>query len=234
MFGVALFVFVILALAAWSLHAHGYLGIAVIVVGGVAFFGGALRTLLVWVRRRDLVNQERHQQEEERQEWLRWEQERLPGYEDRPVHSELREEREEEEQPKAPLERDTIAQRLDQMSDGEFEQLMAYYFRRQDCAVDATPASGYRGADLIIVADDRRISVRLKRQDAPIGNGAVREAVGGRAFYGAFEAWIITNGTFAKGTRHDAKVAGVRLVDGEELAGWLGELLLDQLEDEPR
>ncbi len=230
--GVALFVFVILFIVSLSLYEHGYLGIAIAVVGVVAVYGGFVRASLVRTARRDQVNRGKRQQEEEWQMRLRWEQETLPGYEEPPVRSVPQEIREEEERPRAQLKRDAIVQRLNEISDGEFERLMAHYFRQQGYSVDVTPASGNRGADFVIAAADHHISVRLKRQEDPVSNGAVREALGGRAFYAAYEAWLITDGTFAKETRYDAKVAGVRLVDGDELAGWLDELL-DQLEDEP-
>lgn len=231
--GIALLIFVILALVSWSLYEHGYLGIAVAVVGGVALSAGLLRASLGSVARRDRINQRTYQQEEERQEWLRWEQEIPPEYKKPPIHSESQERREDEEPPGASLEPGAIVRRLDEMSGGEFERLLAYYFRHQGYVVDTTPASSDRGADLIITVDERRICVRLKRQDEPVGNGAIREVLGGRAFYGAYEAWLIVSGTFANGIRYDAKVAGVRLVDGDELAKWL-EKLPNFLEDEPR
>ncbi len=249
---IALFVLAILSIVALSLYENGYLGIVVAIIGVVAVSVGAVRVFRARVVRSHQVDHRKRQQEEERQmrlrweqeerkhqqeeeqpEWLCWEQEEQPEYEERPVRSVAQERREEEERPEAPSERDVIFQRLEEMSDDEFGQLMAYYFRHQGYAVDSTPAADNRGADLLILVDERRISVRFKRQDEPLSFGDVREALGGRAFYGVYEAWLITNGTFTKGTRYDAKVAGVRLVDGDELVEWLGELR-GSLEDEPQ
>jgi hypothetical protein len=226
-----LFVLVILALVSWSLYEHGYLGVAVAVVGGVALSVGLIRAFRAWVAPRYRVTQGRPQGEWQMR--LPWEQERRPPeYEERPVYSVPRERRKEEEQPRVPLERDALVQRLNEISDGEFEQLMAYYFRRRGYAVEPTPTTGDRGADLVIKVADRRVSVLLKRQDVPVGNRAVQEALSGRAFYGADEAWVITNNAFTKGTRYDARGKGVRLIDGNELAEWLDKLL-HFLEDEP-
>jgi restriction system protein len=126
-----------------------------------------------------------------------------------------------------------MVQRLSEISDGEFEQLITYYFRHRGCAVESTLASSDRGADLLITPSDRHIAVCLKRQGVPVDNRAVQEVLSGRAFYGAYEAWVITNNTFTKAAYDDAVVAGVRLIDGDELVEWLNDLL-DQLEDEPR
>ncbi len=244
MIGVALFVLVILALASWSLQARGYLGTAVAVVGGLALLGGSLRVLLrarLRRRRKLAIHPQRHSEQEGKQPSQYWpeEEEVRPEYEERPVRSEPPGGTAQEQHPRAPLKRDEPPRRLDEMSDEELERLVAHHLRRQGCAFEATPAPGYRGADLVIVADEqRRITVRIKRgEEGPVGYGAVREALGGRAFYGAYEAWLITDGTFAKGIRREAKMAGVRLIDGEELAGWLGELavlLLDRAGDETR
>jgi restriction system protein len=140
--------------------------------------------------------------------------------------------RKEEQRPRDEFERDVLVQRLYEISEAEFEQLMTYYFRRRGYAVEPTPASGNRGADLLIVESDRHIAVRLKRQGVPVGNKVVQEALSGRAFYGAYEAWVITNSTFTRTAHNDARVAGVRLIEGNELSEWLNDLL-DQLEDEP-
>jgi restriction system protein len=138
----------------------------------------------------------------------------------------------EAQKPRDEFERDVLNQRLNEISEAEFEQLMTYYFRRQGYTVDPTSASGNRGANLLIIANDRHIAVRLKQQGVPVGNRVVQEALSGRAFYGAYEAWIITNSTFTRAARNEARVAGVRLIEGNELSEWLNDLL-DQLEDEP-
>lgn len=229
----ALLVLVILALVSWSLYEHGYLGIAAAAVGGVAIFAGFTYALRARIARKNQVKYRRYQEQ------LPWEPERHSGYEEWSIHPVAQEEEEqprvpleEEEQPRVSLKPDATIQRLNEISDGEFEELMASYFREQGYVVGTTLASGGRGADLIIEAAERRISILLKRVDDPLGNSAVQDAVGGRAFYGAYEAWLITNNTFMQVTRFDARRKGVRLVDGEELAEWLDRLPV-QLEDEP-
>jgi restriction endonuclease Mrr len=227
----ALFVLVILTLVGWTLYERGYLGIAVAVVGIVVVSLGLIRAYRAWVVRRVRANQRKRQQGHE-QERLRREKERPSGHGDQPVRS-ITQERRQEKERRDQFERDAVVQRLSEISDGEFEQLMVYYFRRRGYAVEPTLGSNDRGADLLITATGRHIAVRLQRQDVPVDNRAVQEALSARAFYGAYEACVITNNTFTRVAHNDARIAGVRLIDGDELSEWLNDLL-DQLEDEPR
>jgi restriction endonuclease Mrr len=231
---VALFVFVILGLVAFTLYERGYLSIALAIVSAIAVSVGLLYAYRTRVARRDQPTQRRRRQGEGRQGRLRREQERPSGRREAPALSAPQARREGEERPRDQFERDAIVQRLNEISEGEFERSMASYFRRLGYGVESTPASsGDRGADLRLTATDRHIVVRLKRQGVPVGNRAVQEALSGRAFYGAYETWVITNNTFTRTARNDAVVAGVRLIDGSELAEWLSKLL-DQPKDESR
>src|SRR4051794_31517435 len=230
---VALFVLVTLTLVGWTLYEHGYLATALAVVGVIVVSVGVIYAYRGQVVRGFRVNRRRHQhQGQERQGQLRREQEPYSAHSDPPARSVPQERSKEEERSRGQFERDTIVQRLSEISEGEFEQLMVFYFRRRGYTVEPAPASGERGADLLITASDRHIAVRLKRQDVPVGNRAVQEVLSGRAFYGAYEAWVITNNTFTRAAYDEARVAGVRLIDGNELVEWLNDLL-DLFEDEP-
>ena len=232
--GVALLVVVLLALAPLALYEGGYLGIAVAVLGGVAVCVGLMRVFRAGVATGKPVSQRRYQ-EEKWEEWLRWEQDETQPleYEEWSVQSVAQEGREEEEQPRVPPKREPLIQDLDEISDREFEQLVEYYLRSYGYVVETTLPSGGRGADLLITASDRRISVLLKLQNEPVDDRAVQEALGGRAFYGTYEAWLITNNTFTRGTLYEAKRKGVHLIDGEGLVDWL-EKLPGSPEDEPQ
>ena len=228
---VALFVFVILGLVGLAIYERGYLSIALAIVSGVAVSVGLLYAYRAWAVRRDQPTQRRRRQGEGRQGRLRREQERPSGRREAPALSVSQARREDEERPRDQFERDAIVQRLNEIGEREFERLMASYFRRHDYGVESTAASGGRGADLLLTANDHHIVVRLRRQGVPVGNRVVQETLSGRAFYGAYEAWVITNNTFTRAARNDAVVAGVRLIDGSELAEWLSKLL-DQPKDE--
>lgn len=222
---VALFVFVILALVGLTLYERGYLSITLALVSGVAVSVSLLYAYRARVARRDQATHRRRRQGERRQGRLHREQERPSGRREAPTLSAPQARREDEERPRDQLGRDAIVQRLNEISEGEFERLMASYFRRRGYGVESTPAAGDRGADLLLTATDRHIVVRLRRQGVLVGNRAVQEALSGRAFYGADEAWVITNNTFTRAARRDAVVAGVCLIDGSKLAEWLSKLL---------
>ena len=231
----ALFTLVILTLIAMALYEHGYLGVAVAVAGGVAVSVGLIRQVFrVWVAWRNRAKHRRREQEKEgRRKRLRLEQQRQSKSRGRPVRSVPQKRRQMKQRRKDQLEQNALMQRLDEMSAQEFKRLMEHYFRHQGYSVDKTPGSVNRGADLTIAATERRIAILLKRQDVPVSNEAIQEALAGRAFYGAYETWLITNSTFTRGARKDATVADVRLIDGSELAEWLSKLL-DQPEDQPQ
>ena len=226
--GIVLFVLVVLSLVIWALDAHGYLDIAA-AVGGIAVLVGLMRVFQGFRdrRRQDEEGRRRRrggrQVEEERQRRLEWEQEEIQPQsrkaEPQPMSKGSRQEGE-KQQPERQRQH-AILQRINEMDDREFRHALAYYFRHQGYAIDTTPASSDRGADFVLVATDRRIAVQLNHQQRPVDNRAVREVLAGRAFYGAYEAWLITNNVFTRDARNDARVAGVRLIDGEELAEWL-------------
>lgn len=185
---VALFEFVILALIGLTLYERRYLGIALAIMSGVAVSVGLLYAYRARAVRRDQLTRRRRRQGEGRQGWLRREQERPSGRREAPALLAPQDRREAEERPRDQLGRDAIVQRLNEISEGKFERLMASYFCRRGYGVESTPASGDRGADLLLTATDCHIVVRLTRQGVPVGNRAVQEALSGRAFYGADEA----------------------------------------------
>src|SRR3954469_19894336 len=90
---VALFVLLILTLVGWTLYEHGYLGIALTVVGVIAVSVGLIHVYRAWVVGRVRANQRRRQPGEEQQGRLREEQERPPGYTDPPAPSVAQERR---------------------------------------------------------------------------------------------------------------------------------------------
>jgi hypothetical protein len=79
--------------------------------------------------------------------------------------------------------------------------------------VETTPASGDYGADLIVRQSEkpRVIAIQCKRSETPIGVKAVQEVLGAKKFYGAHEAWVVTNSTYTSAAIKLAKAARVRL-----------------------
>jgi len=89
--------------------------------------------------------------------------------------------------------------------------------------------------DLLLIIDERRVAVQLKRYTAPVGNAAVQQALAGMIHYKAKEAWVIPTTTFTKSARQLARSIGVRLIDRNELEDWLSDLREEavDLDDRP-
>ena len=98
-----------------------------------------------------------------------------------------------------------------------FERFLEALFRRLGYVSEATQASGDYGVDVLLRRKKRRIAVQAKHYSAPVGLSAVQEAHAGMSFYGADEAWVITNNTFTKSAVELSRKTGVRLIDGAKL-----------------
>ncbi len=85
---------------------------------------------------------------------------------------------------------------IDAMTGPQFESLLEALFTRRGCRVRHTGGKGDLGADLVIEQAGRRTVVQAKRSAAPVGHGAVQQAVGAKAPYGATGAMVVTNATF--------------------------------------
>jgi HJR/Mrr/RecB family endonuclease len=106
------------------------------------------------------------------------------------------------------------------MTGEEFEIYLMELLSRRGYTVYGTPATGDQGADLLAKKDGRTIVIQAKNYQGPVGNSAVQEVLAAVHFYAGDEGWVITNSTFTPAAKDLAQRAGVRLIDGHELAGW--------------
>jgi restriction system protein len=106
---------------------------------------------------------------------------------------------------------------IDQMSGSEFELFLAILFQNLGYRVTQTPASNDYGADLILEGMGR-IVVQAKRYKNKVGVKAVQEINTARDYYGAQEAWVITNNLFSTQAANLASSSSVRLIDRLELS----------------
>jgi HJR/Mrr/RecB family endonuclease len=103
----------------------------------------------------------------------------------------------------------------------DFEHEVAGLLRESGYSVELTPISGDYGVDLVATKDDHRIAIQAKRWAKPVGVKAVSEVHAGKDFYDAQEAWVVSTNRFNSRAKELAKRTRVRLIDGEEFAGWL-------------
>ncbi len=80
-----------------------------------------------------------------------------------------------------------------------------------------TQDSRDQGADVIVEMAGRKIAIQAKQVKDTLGNACVQEALAGRHFYHADEAWVVTTSTFSKDAIELAYRTGVQLVDGSRL-----------------
>jgi restriction system protein len=121
--------------------------------------------------------------------------------------------------------------RLAALSPGEFEEVVAELCRRDGCTqVRVVGGSGDLGADVLAVTPTgRRMLVQCKRY-APgrrVGSQDVQRVGGTYAVvHGADLAVVVTTARFTEAAEDYAVRAGIRLVDGAELAAWAAEKVL--------
>jgi len=117
----------------------------------------------------------------------------------------------------------SLPARFERMGGAEFEAEVSELLRKRGYTVRPTPPSDVHDVDLLLKMTGRKVTVQLKRWNAPVGNRAVYAAFVGRIHHGTDEAWLITTSWFTPKAVKLAKTTGVRLIDGAELADWIEE-----------
>jgi restriction system protein len=108
------------------------------------------------------------------------------------------------------------------LSWNDFEHLMAEAFRREGFVANMTEDGPDGGVDLILVNDGKRWLVQCKQwRTQRVGVKPVRELAGVVSVAGADGAIFVCSGTYTSEARAFARRAGVRLIDGNDLAGMM-------------
>lgn len=113
--------------------------------------------------------------------------------------------------------------RVDAMEGTEFEEYLAYLFRRDGYRVRLTKASSDFGADLILYREEEKIAVQAKRYGKPVGVAAVQQVLAARQFYECTGAMVVTNMSFTRQAKQLAAVSEVTLLDREDLLLLMGK-----------
>ncbi|WP_286145525.1 restriction endonuclease [Bacillus sp. AFS077874] len=106
---------------------------------------------------------------------------------------------------------------IDKMDGDKFEEYLGSLFIALGYDTEVTKTSGDQGADLILRKNGNVIVVQAKRYSYNVGNSAVQEIFTAKNFYGANDAWVVTNSYFTKSAQELAKVNEVKLIDREQL-----------------
>ncbi|QGR00087.1 hypothetical protein EHS13_13850 [Paenibacillus psychroresistens] len=106
---------------------------------------------------------------------------------------------------------------IDKMDGREFEHYLGHLFKGHGYSVQVTQAAGDFGADLVISKDGKKIVVQAKRYSKNVGLKAVQEAHSSMSYYGASEAWVVSNSDYTTAAYSLAKSNNVRLITRNEL-----------------
>lgn len=99
----------------------------------------------------------------------------------------------------------------------EYEQYCADLLRADGWQARLTKAAGDQGADVIADRDGIRLVIQCKRYTRAVGNAAVQEVIGARAFERADYSAVVTNANFTPAARQLAESSGVLLLHHAEL-----------------
>jgi restriction system protein len=107
--------------------------------------------------------------------------------------------------------------KIDKMNGDKFEEYLGHLFSTLGYDAEVTKTSGDQGADLVLKNEESIIVVQAKRYENNVGNSAVQEIYSAKNFYGANDAWVVTNSYFTKSAKELAEVNDVKLIDRDQL-----------------
>jgi restriction system protein len=99
-----------------------------------------------------------------------------------------------------------------------YEQFVADLLGHDGWSTRLTRASGDQGIDVVAQRGNVKAVIQCKLYSQPVGNSAVQEVMGGRAYENANIAAVVTNAGFTRAARELASTAGVLLLHHDELA----------------
>jgi HJR/Mrr/RecB family endonuclease len=99
----------------------------------------------------------------------------------------------------------------------EWETYLREVFEMLGYQVWRTKGSGDQGVDLIVASGEKRCAIQAKGYAKTVGNGAVQEAVSGRAFYKCNCCAVVTNSRFSSSAYELAKCNDCLLIDEERI-----------------
>ncbi|WP_051538301.1 restriction endonuclease [Butyrivibrio proteoclasticus] len=108
----------------------------------------------------------------------------------------------------------TIRQ-IDSMSGEQFEDYLAYMYKRKGFNVKTTPKSCDFGGDLIVedMETGTLTCIQAKRWRRNVGESAVQQAISGAQYYDCDNAMVITNSTYTDAAKKLANKCGVKMID---------------------
>jgi restriction system protein len=111
------------------------------------------------------------------------------------------------------------------LSPGEFEELVAEFFRRHGFKAQRVGAQGDHGVDLVIETPHKaRWIVQCKRWKGQVGEPVIRDFYGAMMSESASKGFVVTTGTFSQAALAWAEGKPIELLDGEQLVKMVKEV----------
>ena len=100
----------------------------------------------------------------------------------------------------------------------EFEWELATLYRYLGYDVEATPATGDQGIDLVLRKDGKTTIVQCKSHKSPVGPAVARELLGSMVAFRADDAILACTGGFTRGVKDFVRGKPITLISATELA----------------
>lgn len=107
---------------------------------------------------------------------------------------------------------------IDDHDGKEFEHAIALVYEKLGYRVSLTNSTGDFGVDVIAERAYERLAIQTKRYKGTVGVQAIQEVAGGKIYYKATEAIVITNSFFTPQAKKLAEALGVKLINRKRLA----------------
>lgn len=102
---------------------------------------------------------------------------------------------------------------VDMMTGVEFENFIAYLFKKMGYSVSITQASSDQGIDIIATKNGIQLGIQVKRYSSSVSNKAIQEVVAGIHYYQLQKSVVITNNYFTSSAIELGKMNDVIMWD---------------------
>lgn len=122
-----------------------------------------------------------------------------------------------------------IPSRFEKMNPFHFEKFIGELFNDIGYQTEVTKATGDFGADVLLVKDNIKTAVQVKRysRENLVGVGEINQIIGGREYYRCDKAIIVTTSTFTKAAKKIAERTLVELWDWDKLLNEIKKVYME-------
>lgn len=100
----------------------------------------------------------------------------------------------------------------------EYEHFCADALRELGWIATVSQASNDQGVDIVAEKEGVKVAIQCKKYSSPVGNKAVQEVYGGKPFYDAHYAVVVTNNSYTPSAQTLANATGVYLMHHDSLS----------------